>query len=73
MEAKRALSREEQHASSRSENFNSGRGSGGVGNFRTNKIFVGGLPPTLMEDAFRQYFQSSVNIFKVMVTYVMWY
>ena len=69
MEAKRALSREEQHASSRSENFNSGRGSGGVGNFRTKKIFVGGLPPTLMEDAFRQYFQSYGHVCDVVLMY----
>ncbi|KAL9347337.1 hypothetical protein Peur_058703 [Populus x canadensis] len=69
VEAKRALSREEQHASSRSGNFNSGRGSGGVGDFRTKKIFVGGLPPTLMEDVFRQYFQSYGHVCDVVLMY----
>ncbi|KAK1581132.1 hypothetical protein Q3G72_003402 [Acer saccharum] len=57
VEAKRALSREEQH-NSRSGNLNSSRGSEGGGNFKTKKIFVGGLPTTLTEDGFRQYFES---------------
>ncbi|KAK1557189.1 hypothetical protein Q3G72_019783 [Acer saccharum] len=32
--------------------------SEGGGNFKTKKIFVGGLQPTLTEDGFRQYFES---------------
>nr|TKS12178.1 hypothetical protein D5086_0000067640 [Populus alba] len=58
---KRALSREEQHTSSRTGSFNGGRGSGGAGDFRTKKIFVGGLPSTVTEDVFPSIF------FKVMV------
>lgn len=68
MEAKRALSREEQQ-SSRSGNFNSGRGSEGGGYFKTKKIFVGGLPPTLTEDAFRQYFENYGHVTDVVVMY----
>ncbi|KAJ6728932.1 HETEROGENEOUS NUCLEAR RIBONUCLEOPROTEIN 1 [Salix viminalis] len=69
VEAKRALSREEQHTSSRTGSFNGGRGSGGVGNFRTKKIFVGGLPSTVTEDGFRQYFQSYGHVSDVVVMY----
>lgn len=68
VEAKRALSREEQH-SSRSGNFNSGRGSEGGGYFKTKKIFVGGLPPTLTEDGFRQYFENYGHVTDVVVMY----
>ncbi|TYI35411.1 hypothetical protein ES332_A03G074700v1 [Gossypium tomentosum] len=50
VEAKKALSREEQQTSARSSNFNQGKNFGGGGNIRTKKIFVGGLPPTLTED-----------------------
>ncbi|XP_031276948.1 heterogeneous nuclear ribonucleoprotein 1-like [Pistacia vera] len=67
VEAKKALSREEQH-SSRSGNFNSGRGAEG-GNFRTKKIFVGGLPPTLTEDGFREYFENYGHVTDVVVMY----
>ncbi|KAK3193469.1 hypothetical protein Dsin_024779 [Dipteronia sinensis] len=68
VEAKRALSREEQH-NSRSGNLNSSRGSEGGGNFKTKKIFVGGLPPTLTEDGFRQYFESYGHVTDVVVMY----
>lgn len=68
VEAKRALSREEQH-NSRSGNFNSGRGSEGGGYFKTKKIFVGGLPPTLTEDGFRQYFENYGHVTDVVVMY----
>ncbi|KAL3626455.1 nuclear ribonucleoprotein 1 [Castilleja foliolosa] len=59
VEAKRALSREEQQGSrvgnpDGSRNF----GGGGGNNTRTKKIFVGGLPPTLSEDGFRSYFET---------------
>ncbi|ONK79559.1 uncharacterized protein A4U43_C01F7610 [Asparagus officinalis] len=73
VEAKRALSREEQHTTGRSGNSNSGRMGGGAGggggNLRTKKIFVGGLPPTLTEDEFRQYFQNYGNVADVVVMY----
>ncbi|KAJ4955968.1 hypothetical protein NE237_012751 [Protea cynaroides] len=69
VEAKRALSREEQHTSSRSGNPTSGRNLGTGGNIRTKKIFVGGLPPTLSEDGFRQYFESYGDVTDVVVMY----
>lgn len=68
VEAKRALSREEQQASSRPGNFNSGRGGGG-GEFKTKKIFVGGLPPTLTEDGFREYFENYGHVTDVVIMY----
>ncbi|XP_010934253.1 heterogeneous nuclear ribonucleoprotein 1 [Elaeis guineensis] len=71
VEAKRALSREEQQAS-KSGNPAVGRTGGGHvsgGNFRTKKIFVGGLPPTLTEEAFRQYFQGYGDVTDVVVMY----
>ncbi|KAL1059676.1 hypothetical protein V6Z11_1Z017100 [Gossypium hirsutum] len=69
VEAKRALSREEQQTSARSGNFNQGRNSGGGGNIRTKKIFVGGLPPTLTEDGFRQYFEAYGHVTDVVIMY----
>ena len=69
VEAKRALSREEQYSSSRTGNPNAGRTSGGGGNFRTKKIFVGGLPPTLAEDGFRQYFETFGQVTDVVIMY----
>ncbi|KAK0579096.1 hypothetical protein LWI29_020992 [Acer saccharum] len=42
--------------------------SEGGGNFKTKKIFVGGLPPTLTEDGFRQYFESYGHVTDVVVT-----
>ncbi|KAJ6810038.1 heterogeneous nuclear ribonucleoprotein 1-like [Iris pallida] len=71
VEAKRAMSREEQQNSSRSGNLGAGRtsGGGGDGGARTKKIFVGGLPPTITEDGFRQYFQSYGNVTDVVVMY----
>ncbi|KAG1361484.1 heterogeneous nuclear ribonucleoprotein 1 [Cocos nucifera] len=59
VEAKRATSSKEQQASARSGNSSAGRTSGGGSgaNIGTNKIFVGGLPPTLTKEAFCQYFQ----------------
>ncbi|KAF8388265.1 hypothetical protein HHK36_026931 [Tetracentron sinense] len=69
VEAKRALSREEQNTSSRSVNPNAGRNFGGGGNIKTKKIFVGGLPPTLTEEGFRQYFESYGHVTDVVVMY----
>ncbi|XP_072977564.1 heterogeneous nuclear ribonucleoprotein 1-like [Typha angustifolia] len=71
VEAKRALSREEQQTSARSGNPTVGRAAvGGAGaNIKTKKIFVGGLPPTLTEDGFRQYFQNYGNVTDVVVMY----
>ncbi|KAF5736723.1 heterogeneous nuclear ribonucleoprotein 1 [Tripterygium wilfordii] len=69
VEAKRALSREEQQTSGRAGNFNPSRNSGGTGNVRTKKIFVGGLPPTLTEDGFRQYFEAYGLVADVVIMY----
>ncbi|TMW84382.1 heterogeneous nuclear ribonucleoprotein 1 [Solanum lycopersicum] len=68
VDAKRALSREEQQGS-KSGNTNSARNFGGGGNTRTKKIFVGGLPPTLTEEGFRQYFESFGNVTDVVIMY----
>lgn len=43
--------------------------SGNGGNIRTKKIFVGGLPPTLTEEKFRQYFESYGHVTDVVVMY----
>lgn len=69
VEAKRALSREEQQTNVRSGNLNPGRSSGAGGNIRTKKIFVGGLPPTLSEDGFRQYFETYGVVTDVVIMY----
>ncbi|KAJ4827980.1 Heteroproteinous nuclear ribonucleoprotein 1 [Turnera subulata] len=69
VEAKRALSREEQQTNVRTGNLNPGRSSGNGGNIRTKKIFVGGLPPTLSEDGFRQYFESYGVVTDVVIMY----
>ncbi|KAL8224976.1 hypothetical protein R6Q57_017533 [Mikania cordata] len=67
VEAKRALSREEQQASRPANNAN--RSSGGSGNYRTKKIFVGGLPSTLTEEQFRQYFESYGDVTDVVIMF----
>ena len=69
VEAKRALSREEQQTSSRTGNANNARSFGSGGNYRTKKIFVGGLPPPLSEEEFRQYFEAYGNVTDVVVMY----
>ncbi|ERN18932.1 heterogeneous nuclear ribonucleoprotein 1 [Amborella trichopoda] len=75
VEAKRALSREEQHNAARSgnpnsaRNFGAGSGAAAGSNVRTKKIFVGGLPPTLTEEGFRQYFEQFGNVTDVVVMY----
>ncbi|KAI8560785.1 hypothetical protein RHMOL_Rhmol04G0282900 [Rhododendron molle] len=69
VEAKRAMSRDEHQSASRAGNGNSARNFGGGGNYRTKKIFVGGLPATLSEEGFRQYFESYGNVTDVVVMY----
>ncbi|KAI8566527.1 hypothetical protein RHMOL_Rhmol02G0047500 [Rhododendron molle] len=69
VEAKRALSRGEQQPSSRSGHTNNARNFGSGGETKTKKIFVGGLPPTLSEEGFRQYFESYGNVTDVVVMY----
>ncbi|GLT42116.1 hypothetical protein SLA2020_161360 [Shorea laevis] len=69
VEAKRALSREEQQTSARSGNVNTSRNSGSGGAIRTKKIFVGGLPPNLTEDGFRQYFEAYGLVTDVVIMY----
>ncbi|KAJ6313184.1 hypothetical protein OIU77_014647 [Salix suchowensis] len=69
VEAKRALSREEQQTNPRSGNLNPARNTNGGGNIRTKKIFVGGLPPTLTEDGFRQYFEAFGFVTDVVIMY----
>lgn len=69
VEAKRALSREEQQTSARVGNLNPGRNSGNGGNVRTKKIFVGGLPPTLTEEGFQEYFEAYGHVTDVVVMY----
>ncbi|KAI3523680.1 hypothetical protein L1887_01996 [Cichorium endivia] len=74
VEAKRALSREEQQVSkagnpNAGRSFSGGGGGGGGGGTRTKKIFVGGLPPTLSEEGFRQYFETYGQVTDVVVMY----
>ncbi|KAM1458549.1 hypothetical protein ACFX2I_035577 [Malus domestica] len=69
VEAKRALSREEQQTSYRTGNFNTTRSSGGGGNFKTKKIFVDGLPSTLTEDGFREFFENYGTVTDVVTMY----
>ncbi|KMT16552.1 hypothetical protein BVRB_3g048450 [Beta vulgaris subsp. vulgaris] len=68
VEAKRAMSREEQQNTGRGGN-NGSRNGGGGGNFRTKKIFVGGLPPTLSDEGFRQYFENYGHVTDVVIMY----
>ncbi|KAM2511520.1 hypothetical protein PS1_035896 [Malus domestica] len=69
VEAKRALSREEQQTSYRTGNFNTTKSSGGGGNFRTKKVFVGGLPSTLTEDGFREFFENYGTVTDLVIMY----
>lgn len=68
VEAKRALSRDEQQVY-RTTNPNPIRSAGAGGNMKTKKIFVGGLPPTITEDGFRQYFEAYGQVTDVVVMY----
>ncbi|KAH9614350.1 hypothetical protein KSS87_011919 [Heliosperma pusillum] len=67
VEAKRALSREDQNAFR--QDSSQGRTSGGGGNIRTKKIFVGGLPPTLTDEEFRQYFENFGQVTDAVIMY----
>ncbi|KAM0941916.1 putative RNA recognition motif domain, nucleotide-binding alpha-beta plait domain superfamily [Dioscorea sansibarensis] len=71
VDAKRALSREEQQTASKYGNSVGGRNSGGNsgGNFRTKKIFVGGLPPSITDTGFRQYFENYGTVTDVVLMY----
>ncbi|XP_010532688.1 PREDICTED: heterogeneous nuclear ribonucleoprotein 1 [Tarenaya hassleriana] len=71
VDVKRAMTREEQQVSGRSGNYNPSRNSGGGGGgyVRTKKIFVGGLPPTLTDEAFRQYFEAYGSVADVIIMY----
>ncbi|GAB2245486.1 hypothetical protein Droror1_Dr00000979 [Drosera rotundifolia] len=68
VDVKRALSKDD-HNASRGGNTNVGRNMGSGGNVRTKKIFVGGLPPTLSEDGFHQYFESYGHVTDVVIMY----
>ncbi|KAL6532442.1 nuclear ribonucleoprotein 1 [Orobanche gracilis] len=69
VEAKRALSREEQQVT-RVGNSGGARSFGGGGNnTRTKKIFVGGLPQTLSEDEFSSYFKDFGVVTDVVIMY----
>ncbi|KAJ3690088.1 hypothetical protein LUZ61_019252 [Rhynchospora tenuis] len=70
VEAKRAMSREEQQASKTTNSNPAGRNGGagaGGGNIRTKKIFVGGLPPTITEDSFRDYFRTYGDVTDIVI------
>lgn len=72
VEAKKAVPRsEQQQGGSGPRVFNKNGSPQGLagGQARTKKIFVGGLPPTLSEEDFRQYFQQFGNITDVVVMY----
>ncbi|CAN0904825.1 Heterogeneous nuclear ribonucleoprotein 1 [Linum grandiflorum] len=70
VEAKRALSREEQQSNVKPGNSNSARSTGGGSGYaKTKKIFVGGLPPSLTEDEFRQYFEAYGHVTDVVIMY----
>ncbi|KAL4558632.1 hypothetical protein LXL04_036833 [Taraxacum kok-saghyz] len=68
VEAKRALSREEQQASRPANNINRSS-TGGGGASKTKKIFVGGLPSTLTEEQFRQYFETYGDVTDVVIMF----
>ncbi|KAF8392092.1 hypothetical protein HHK36_022434 [Tetracentron sinense] len=63
----RALLSEEQLNSFRYGNLNVGRSFEAGGNIKTNKIFVGGLPHTLTEEEFGQYFQTYGCVIDVVI------
>ncbi|KAI3460980.1 hypothetical protein Pfo_017643 [Paulownia fortunei] len=68
VEAKRAMPREQQQ-SLKSGSTNAGGNFGGSENLKTKKIFVGGLPSTLTEEEFREYFQDYDNVTDVVIMY----
>ncbi|KAL0391633.1 UNVERIFIED_CONTAM: Heterogeneous nuclear ribonucleoprotein 1 [Sesamum latifolium] len=69
VEAKRAMSREQQQTLKSGSTSSAGGNFGGSENLKTKKIFVGGLPSTLHEDEFREYFQDFGNVTDVVIMY----
>ncbi|KAL5702385.1 Heteroproteinous nuclear ribonucleoprotein 1 [Ranunculus cassubicifolius] len=67
VEVKRAISREEQHKSGLRTGVRSSNSGGN--NIKTKKIFVGGLPATLTEEEFRQYFEPYGHVTDVVVMF----
>ncbi|KAG0486251.1 hypothetical protein HPP92_008346 [Vanilla planifolia] len=69
VDAKKAMSREEQFTAARSgNNLIKNAGINGCST-RTKKIFVGGLPPTLSDLEFRHYFEAYGIVTDVVVMY----
>ncbi|KAG6429090.1 hypothetical protein SASPL_107129 [Salvia splendens] len=66
VEAKRAMSREQQQTMKTGSN-SSGGNFVGSDNLKSKKIFVGGLPSTLTEDEFRGYFQDFGSVTDVVI------
>ncbi|XP_042053702.1 heterogeneous nuclear ribonucleoprotein 1-like [Salvia splendens] len=66
VEAKRAMSREQQQTMKTGSN-SPGGSSVGSDNLKSKKIFVGGLPSTLTEDEFRGYFQDFGSVTDVVI------
>ncbi|XP_059631169.1 heterogeneous nuclear ribonucleoprotein 1-like [Cornus florida] len=70
VEVKKATSRKEQQQNQQlNRGFSSNNRSNGRrnGQFRTQKIFVGGLPPSLTEDEFKSYFEKFGRITDVVI------
>ncbi|CAA2995784.1 heterogeneous nuclear ribonucleo 1-like [Olea europaea subsp. europaea] len=68
VEAKRALSRDEQQ-SSKDGIFSASRSFGSGESTRTKKIFVGGLPSNIEEEGFRHYFEAYGTVTNVAIIY----
>lgn len=68
VEAKRAMSREQQQTLKTGSNSSGGNFAGSE-NLKSKKIFVGGLPSTLTEDEFRGYFQDYGSVTDVVIMY----
>ncbi|KAG6418719.1 hypothetical protein SASPL_120923 [Salvia splendens] len=68
VEAKRAMSREQQQTLKTGSNSTGGNFVGSE-NLKSKKIFVGGLPSTLKEDEFRGYFQDFGSVTDVVIMY----
>ncbi|KAL1559638.1 heterogeneous nuclear ribonucleoprotein 1-like [Salvia divinorum] len=68
VEAKRAMSREQQQTLKTGSNSTGGNFVGSE-NLKSKKIFVGGLPSTLNEDEFRGYFQDFGSVTDVVIMY----
>ncbi|CAI9771233.1 unnamed protein product [Fraxinus pennsylvanica] len=68
VEAKRALSRDEQQTS-KAGSFSASRNFGSGESTRTKKIFVGGLPSNIDEEGFRHYFEAYGTVTDVAIIY----